>query len=248
MEARVEETEFLRREFLACVSCHWVIPLIPPEVKEEIESKTLKVFIEEDDFMASHKYWGQSHKIVNLRVVDFFSEQPYFEPVRKGWYQTQSEKGEKFIVKESRTNIEEPFVYELFTGRIKRGVEEISLQEDNMYKQLKWEKSEWPDKKIEETIEIIKGVFEIEQESILDKLNKQFGFLEKNGFLATTNHPLRFLLGLSPEFVNLLRQSVRPICNPEEWTFVSDFIEQNKDVNGILALKVKMKFTPIISK
>ena len=238
------EEESFGKEFLACINCLKVIPVIPEGVKEEIQSEMPGIFIEEDDFMVNHKDVG--HKIVSLWVVDFFSERPHFEPVKEGWYQTQSEKGERFIVKKSRTKIEEPFTFELFRGRVKKGVEEISLQEESIKKQLRWEKPAWPEEKLEEIIEILRGVFEIERESIVDKLHKQFSSFEKNGFLANTEHPLRFLLGLSPEFVGLLSQSVRPICSPEEWSFISQFIKQNQGPDGLLAVQVKMRFRPVI--
>ena len=243
-ELSEKEEEFLGREFIACISCSRVIPLIPEEVKKEIESEMPGVFMEENDFMASHKEKG--HKVVSLWVSDFFSEKAYIEPVKEGWYQVESENRERFIVKKSRTNIEELFSYQLFRGRIKTAVEEITLQEENIRKQLSWEKPDLPNEKLEEIIEVMKGALEIEQESIIDKVNKQFSFLEKNGFLAITDHPLRFSLGLSPEFVNLLKLSIRPICNSQEWPFMSNFIKQNSDVDGILAIQVKIKFRPVI--
>lgn len=243
-ELSEKEEEFLGREFVACVSCLRVIPLISKEVKKEIESEMPGVFVEENNFMAKHE--GKGHKIVNLWVSDFFSEKLYIEPVKEGWYQAESENRERFIVKKSRTNIEEPFGYQLFRGQIKTAVEEITLQEENIHKQLSWEKPELPNEKLEEIIEVMKGMLEIERESILNKVNKQFSFLEKNGFMAITDHPLRFSLGLSPEFVNLLKLSVRPICNSQEWPFMSNFIEQNSDVDGILAIQVKIKFRPVI--
>jgi len=244
MEAKVEETEFSGKEFIACINCLKVIPLIPEEVKEEIELEMPGVFVEEDDFMAKHK--GKGHKIVNLWVVNFFSEQLYLEPIKVGWYQTQSKKGEKFIVKKSRTKIEEPFTFELFRGRIKTSTEDIALQEENIIKQLKWERPELSKEKLQEISETLRGVFEIERESIFDKINRQFSFLEKNGFLATTDHPLRFLLGLDPMSVMLLKRSLRPICNVEEQAFMSDFIDKNRTSGGILAIQVKIRFRPVI--
>lgn len=242
------EEEFWGKEFLACVGCYEVNPIIKlteggggdPRGAEEIKEEEL-------NFMARHV--GKKHRFVKLVATNFFSDKLFFEPVRDGWYEVCDVYGrgsERFVIKESRSLIEEPFCYELLRGRIKTSVEEISLQEENIKKQLRQERPVWPDEKAEEIIEIIKGALEIDREYLLDKLSKQFSFLEKNGVIATTNHPLWFLLGLSPEFVNFLGCSVRPVCNPEEWSFISNFIEENKGPDGLLAIRVKMRFRPVI--
>lgn len=152
------------------------------------------------------------------------------DPMRVGFVEVTNGK-ESFVLRSFRNRIEDPLHFELIRGRLKASGTSVSIQENEIRKEMKyhfpWCASEKPD---DEGIELFIKLF---AETVRGSDSHQ---IEMGGYEDTASSASHGVL--SSAAIERLIQRCRLHFDPERWSGLKRFIEAHRDKDGVMTLRV----------
>lgn len=172
----------------------------------------------------------RNHSVKILRPIldSLVSWEPYSEPVRTDYFYVLDEEGKRWVVKKWRENINEPFRYEVFEGRIDTEISILAVQKINIAKQLRLDAKEINLEITDNQIVLL--ICFLENQLKFDRFQKR---LKPRDISISDEHPLKISVGLP----NWLADSLFEFCQkifPDE-KFIKEFIYRESGQDGVLA-------------
>ena len=193
---------------------------------EEIETDDWK------DFMSKHK----GHNIMELYIMKgpFYSHNAYWELVREDYFET-TDGTSIFTIKRWRTDINQPFKYEIVPGRIQISEPIFQAQSVDLKKQMLFDCDTLllSEPKIEKFVKIFERFIQTLTEE--DVWESSF----------SSDEPMTSYTALNGEAIRRLLKQCKPEFMEGELQRLNKFIEANSDYDDVMTFKAIRQFQVI---
>lgn len=176
------------------------------------------------------------HKLEGLQHVGerYFPSGKTIDPTKVGYVEVTNGK-ESFVLRSFRDRIEDPLNYELIRGRLKAVGAAVSIQENEIRKEMmrhfSWHPQERPnEKKLELFIRLINEVIQ----------DCDPRHIELCGYDSTASSVAYGLL--SPAIVDRLMQKCRRHFDHDTSLGLQRFIEAHRDRDGVMTLRIVRRY------
>jgi len=126
-------------KLVRCVTCNEVVNIIEWDSYPEYvwnDGDMEEIHVDDTDvFFQRHK--GDQLEVLTP-VSGIISNKPYVEPVKDCYFEATNGT-ERFLIKKWRSSIDQPFTYEIISGRLEISTEKMLVQVEAIRKQIRME-------------------------------------------------------------------------------------------------------------
>ena len=239
------------KKFLMCEMCMAAI-----SVGNSGNNETLEFFYDPEtheiteiskndltEFLNNH----EGHRLEKLIVIDGpLSRQPLNEPINEKFYYVEKptangSRGERFVLKSWREQINEPLHYQIAPGQLIVWVAKIEPPDlKKVIAEILKKNPRINDLSIDFFTNGISAILKMEEMPIRNELSTLEPLLDQH-VAAITNHPLTIFLQLNDYFLTALKYIVNQLPKNDQ-VYLQDFIDQENTPCGLLALRVSLDF------
>lgn len=183
---------------------------------------------EDEGEIAEREKCRTEHKTISvLEPVEgsSVSERPDVEPMRTTYFYAVDQDGNQWVVKKSRTDINEPFVYEISEGRIATWISPIRVQKEDIQQQLK-------------NLQIKKPY----EDFLIAFLKRQTPSAKYNTEAIDGDSDPEIQLLLNQRLVNSMLRQAAYVLEGGQWESFRDFIERENVPGGALPFLGRRNF------
>lgn len=219
----------MKGTLIRCIHCNKVINITEWDLCPHFFWDGEEIKETEMDDREAFSQRHQGHKTEKLTpLTPLLSDKPYTEPVKTCYFETTNG-NERFLIKQWRDKIDDPFAYEIVNGTIEIENGKVHVQTDALKKQLRMEGC----------------ISERDLDIFIDAVQREVKSLdpEKLEVSAEGETPLVSYYKLPPACVERILMRCQTQWNQRQLKQLKDFILNNNEYNDVMTVVVEKEFS-----